>query len=395
MPLCIWSSTNKQIIFLNLYVSFFLFLEFAILGAFCSLDLLLFFLFFEIILIPMIFLIGLWGSNLRKLRAMYMFLIYTALGSIFILLAILIIYLEKYTTNFNYLFYNTSPFSEKKQKFLWWLFFLGLAIKIPIFPLHIWLPEAHVEASTEGSIILASLLLKLGGYGFLRTCLPLCPYASIYYLPVIYTFCIFSIIYASFIALRQNDFKKIIAYSSIAHMNIVVLGLFSLNIQGLQGAMFLMVGHGLASSGLFFLVGNLYDRYRTRLITYYGGLFQTMPIFSIFFFIFILTNFSFPGTCNFIGEFLILIGFSNSNLFVTFFIAFSSILTVGYSILLFNKVIFSSIKLNYIKFYIDLQSWELDILFYLTFLTIFFGIKPIYILQLSHSTSLNLLEFFL
>jgi NADH-quinone oxidoreductase subunit M len=177
-------------------------------------------------------------------------------------------------------------------------------------------------------------------------------------------------------------------------MNVVVLGLFSNNIQGLQGSIFLMVGHGLASSGLFFLVGCLYDRYRTRLITYYGGLFQTMPIFTFFFFLFTLTNFSFPGTCNFIGEFLILIGFSNSNLFVVLFVAFSSILTVSYSILLFNKIIFSSIKLNYIKYYIDLKDWEFDVLFYLAFLTIFFGLKPVYILQLSYFSSLNLLEFF-
>jgi NADH-ubiquinone oxidoreductase chain 4 len=256
---------------------------------------------------------------------------YTAFGSVFLLFAILIIILEKQTSNFYILFYCNLPFTKEKQIFLFFLFFIGLAVKVPIFPLHVWLPEAHVEASTEGSIILASLLLKLGGYGFLRTILPLCSNASLYFLPLIYTFCILGIIYCSFVALRQNDFKKIVAYSSVAHMNLVVLGIFSNSLQGLQGAIFLMVGHALASSGLFFLIGSLYDRHKVRLINYFGNLLQTMPLFSFFFFVYTLTNVGFPGTCNFVGEILILIGIFDTNSIIMIFSAFSGVLTVSYS----------------------------------------------------------------
>ena len=394
IPLCLWSVFHKKIIFLNLYIAFFLYLEFAILGAFLSLDLLLFFIFFEIILIPMIFLIGIWGSTFRKIKAMYFFLLYTAFGSLFILFAILLIILEKQTTNFYYLFYNSIPFTKEKQILLWFLFFVGFSVKIPVFPLHLWLPEAHVEASTEGSIILASLLLKLGGYGFLRTSLPLCPNATLYYLPFIYSFCLFGIIFCSFVALRQNDLKKIIAYSSVAHMNLVVLGIFSANIQGLQGSIFLMVGHALSSSGLFFLVGCLYDRHKTRLINYFGNLLQTMPLLSFLFFFYTLTNVSFPGTSNFIGEILILIGVFEINSFVTVIAAFSGVLTVAYSFWLFNRLIFGTTKLNYITYYTDLLLWECDILIYFSILILALGLKPNYILNISYLTSMHVLQFF-
>jgi proton-translocating NADH-quinone oxidoreductase chain M len=392
-PLCFFSIFFKDIIFFNLYISFFFFLEFAILGTFLSLDLLLFFFFFEIILIPMIFIIGIWGSTLRKVRAMYLFLLYTAVGSVFILFAIFLIILDKQSTNFYYLFYNILPFTQDKQIILWFLFFFGLAVKIPIFPFHIWLPEAHVEAPTEGSIILASLLLKLGGYGFLRTSLPLCPNATLYYLPIIYTFNLLGLLYCSLIAIRQNDLKKIIAYSSVAHMNLVVLGLFSINIQGLQGAILLMVGHALSSSGLFFLVGCLYDRHKIRLLNYYGGLVQTMPFFSSFFFFLSLTNFSFPGTSNFIGEILILIGIFETNTFVTCLAAFSGILTVTYSIWLFNRIVFSTIKFAYIKHYADLLWWEFRVLGYISFGVIAIGLYPKLILNITYMSSMQLLQF--
>lgn len=394
IPLCLWSVWHKKIIFLNLYISLFLFLEFAILGSFLSLDLLLFFIFFEIILIPMIFLIGIWGSSFKKIRAMYLFLLYTACGSLFIFFAIFLIILEKQTTNFYYLFYNTLPFTKEKQIILWFLFFIGLSVKIPVFPLHIWLPEAHVEASTEGSIILASLLLKLGGYGFLRTSLPLCPNATIYFLPLLYTFAISGIIFCSFVALRQNDFKKIVAYSSVAHMNLLVLGIFSTNIQGLQGGIFLMVGHAVVSSGLFFLIGCLYDRHKVRLIGYFGNLLQTMPLLSFFFFLYSLTNVSFPGTCNFVGEILILISIFEVNSFIMFISALSGILTIAYTFWLLNRLIFGTVKLNYMKYYTDLVLWELDIVFYFSILIIILGLRPSYILDISYMSSLHLLQFF-
>ena len=390
IPLCLWSSLNKKIIFLNFYVAFFLLLEFSILGAFFSLDLLLFFIFFEIILIPMIFLIGIWGSTFKKIRATYLFLLYTAFGSIFLLFAIFLILLEKQTTNFYFLFYNTFFFKEEKQLILWFFFFIGLAVKIPIFPLHVWLPEAHVEASTEGSIILASLLLKLGGYGFFRTSLPLCYNIMFDILPLVFTFCLFGLIFCSFIALRQNDLKKIIAYSSVAHMSLVVLSIFSNNVQGIQGSIFLMVGHALSSSGLFFLVGCLYDRHKIRLLNYYGGLLQIMPIFSFYFFIFTLTNFSFPGTCNFIGEILILIGIFEINIFVMFISGLCGLLTTSYSIWLFNKLIFGTLKFNYIKYYSDLKFWELEIIFYFFILIIILGFKPNYILNITYYNVLTL-----
>jgi len=217
------------------------------------------------------------------------------------------------------------------------------------------LPEAHVEASTEGSIILASLLLKLGGYGFLRTSLPICVDINSFGNNFIYIFCTFGVFFCSFIALRQNDLKKIIAYSSVAHMNLVVLGLFSNSFQGLQGAIFMMVGHALSSSGLFFLVGCLYDRYRSRLVNYYGNLVQTMPVFSFFMLLYCLTNFSLPGTCNFMGEILILFGIFGINNFVLFIVVVSTLITLIYSILLLNKLIYGTSKMNYICKFTDLQ----------------------------------------
>jgi proton-translocating NADH-quinone oxidoreductase chain M len=392
--LCFWSIFFKHFILLNLYVAFFFFLEFAILGTFLSLDLLLFFIFFEIILIPMVFIIGIWGSTLRKVRAMYLFLLYTAFGSIFILFAIFLIILEKQSTNFFYLFYNTLPFVKDKQIILWFSLVLGLAVKIPMFPVHIWLPEAHVEAPTEGSIVLASLLLKLGGYGFFRTVLPLCPQATLYYLPIIYSFCLFGILFCSLIALRQNDLKKIIAYSSVAHMNLIVLGIFSINIQGIQGSILMMMGHAFCSSGLFFLIGCLYDRHKNRLLNYYGGLVQSMPGFAFIFFFYSLTNFSFPGTSNFVGEILILIGIFEMNTLVMVLAACSGIITITYSIWLFNRIVFGTIKFNYIKYYTDLFMWELEVLGYLSIAILVIGLHPNFILDVSLFNSMQLLQFF-
>lgn len=259
---------------------------------------------------------------------------------------------------------------------------MAFAIKIPMFPFHIWLPEAHVEAPTIGSVILASLLLKLGGYGFIRFTIPMFPEATEFFRPLIFTLCIISILYASLTTIRQIDLKRIIAYSSIAHMNIIVLGLFSNNQQGIDGAIYLMIAHGITSSALFFCVGILYDRYHTRLLMYYGGLVQVMPIFSTFFLIFTLANMGFPGTCNFIGELLVLYGLLQQNTIVTFFGATGIILSAVYSIWLYNRVIFGTLKIKYNQNYIDITKLEYHILLVLIISTFILGCNSNIILDI-------------
>ena len=259
----------------------FLLLEFFLLQVFCVLDIFLFYIFFESVLLPMFLIIGVWGSRKRKIKAAYQFFLYTLIGSLFTLLAILTIYFETGTTDLQTLWNFT--FSFERQVVLWIAFFLSFAIKIPMIPFHIWLPEAHSEAPTAGSIILAGILLKLGGYGFLRFSLPLLPEASVYFTPFVYILSLAAIIYASLTTIRQIDLKKIIAYSSISHMGVVTLGLFSYNLEGLEGSLFLMLSHGLVSSALFFCIGILYERYHTRILKYYSGLVYVMPLFVTYF----------------------------------------------------------------------------------------------------------------
>ena len=262
----------------------------------------------------MFLIIGVWGSRERKVRAAYQLFLYTLVGSLFMLLAILLIYCQTGTTNLQILY--TTQFSEPRQLLLWLAFFASFAVKVPMIPVHIWLPEAHVEAPTAGSVILAGILLKLGTYGFLRFSIPLFPYASIYFTPLVQTLSVLAIIYSSLTTLRQVDLKKIIAYSSVAHMNFVTLGLFTLNLQGVEGGLLLMLAHGVVSPALFLLIGSLYDRHKTRILRYYGGCGRTMPLFSLMFLFFTLANISLPGTGNFVGEFLVLTGAFQSNTFL-------------------------------------------------------------------------------
>jgi len=345
-----------------------------LLNIFFVLDFLVFYIFFEAIVIPMFFLIGIWGSRARKVYAAYLLFLYTLFGSIFLLICFLSIYLNKGSSIFD--FFLISKFFEKREFFFWIFLFIGFSIKIPIMPFHIWLPEAHVEAPTTGSVILAGILLKLGIYAIFR--LLLNSFFNIYFdlIFFILSLCLVSFLYSSFIALNQIDIKKIIAYSSIAHMNFSLLGLFSYHLIGLFGAFYLMFGHAITSSALFLGIGVLYDRYKTRLIFYYSSLITFMPIFGFFYFVFLLSNFGFPGTFNFVGEIFIIIGGFNLSYFITIFTTLGSVLALVYSLFLYNKIFLGPLNKNFIRFYSDLSRIEFLIFIILLCLVLFFGMFP-------------------
>ena len=372
------------------FIIYFLLLDLFLIFSFITLDLLVFYVFFESVLIPMFLIIGIWGSRERKIQADFYFFIYTFLGSILMFFCILILLYETYSTNF--LILQNTFFESNKECLLWFFSFIAFSVKIPMFPFHLWLPEAHVEAPTAGSVILAGLLLKLGGYGYLRFVLPLFPYASYYYFPIVAIFGIISIIYASLTTIRQVDLKRIIAYSSVAHMNVVLLGLFAANPNGLQGAVFLMLAHGIVSSALFFIIGNLYKRHGTRLLNYYGGLAFRMPLFSIYLLIFCLANVGTPLTFNFIGELMIFISLVDKNFFILILSASSVVLSVIYTMWFFNRIVFGGLKVNFIKTWSDITRKENFIFFILLFLTFLFGIFPNLILDYTYVSSNYLYE---
>lgn len=389
-PICLlvgWESIKTN---LKEYMICFLVLETLLINVFCVLDLLLFYVFFESVLLPMFIIIGVWGSRERKIHAAYQLFLYTFFGSVLMLLAIIVIYFQTGTTDLQILL--TTEFSENKQKLLWLAFFASFAIKVPMVPVHIWLPEAHVEAPTAGSVILAGILLKLGGYGFLRFSIPMFPDATVYFTPLVYAMSVIAVIYTSLTTLRQIDLKKIIAYSSVAHMAFVTIGMFTLNPQGMEGSIFLMLSHGIVSSALFLCVGVLYDRHKTRLIKYYGGITQTMPMFSIIFLFFTLANMSMPGTSSFVGEIMVLIGAFQSNTSVTVLASTGIILGAAYSIWLYNRVAFGTIKTKYIKIFTDINRRELFIFTPLVILTLVMGIYPEIFLDTMHVSVANLIE---
>ncbi len=373
MPIAIAASWKSIHVRVKEYMIAFLALETLMTGVFCSLDLVLFYLFFEGGLIPMFLIIGIWGGP-RRVYASFKFFLYTLLGSLLMLVAIMAMYGYAGTTDISVLLKTTFPASM--QKWLWIAFFASFAVKIPMWPFHTWLPDAHVEAPTAGSVILAGVLLKMGGYGFLRFSLPMFPDASAYFAPLIYALSVIAIIYTSLVALVQVDVKKLIAYSSVAHMGFVTIGLFSLTQQGIQGAIFQMISHGLVSAALFLCVGVIYDRMHTREIAAYGGLVERMPLYAVAFMLFTLANIGLPGTSGFIGEFLTLIGAFRVNSWVVALAATGSILSAAYALYLYRRIIFGALEKPSLKAILDLSPREIAVLAPLFVLTIYYGLQP-------------------
>jgi NADH-quinone oxidoreductase subunit M len=373
MPFCIvasWVSVEKRV---KEYMMAFLVLEALMIGVFSALDLVLFYLFFEAGLIPMFLIIGIWGGK-RRIYASFKFFLYTLLGSLLMLIAVMVMYHEAHTTDIPSLLAHKFPASM--QTWLWVAFFASFAVKMPMWPVHTWLPDAHVEAPTAGSVILAAILLKMGGYGFIRISIPMFPDASLYFAPLVFTMSAIAIIYTSLVALMQEDIKKLIAYSSVAHMGFVTMGLFSLNAQGIQGAMFQMVSHGLVSGALFLCVGVIYDRMHTREISAYGGLVHRMPRYAVIFMIFTMANVGLPGTAGFVGEFLTLLGAFRANPWVAFFATTGVILSAGYALWLYARVVFGKLEKASLMTIQDVSGRELAILVPLVILTIWYGVKP-------------------
>ena len=390
IPLCLLTSWNSVSTNVKEFLIAFLALDFFLIGTFCVLDLLLFYIFFESVLIPMFLIIGIWGSRERKILASYYFFLYTLLGSVVMLLSILYIFSQVGTTDYETLL--TFGFSDIEQKIMWLTFFIAFASKVPMLPVHLWLPEAHVEAPTAGSVILAGVLLKLGTYGFIRFSLPLFPKASFFFTPLVYTIAAVGIIYTSFTAIRQTDFKRIIAYTSIAHMNLVIIGIFSFNNIGLEGAILQSLSHGFVASALFLVIGVVYDRYRTRIVQYYGGLATVMPIYIAVFLFFTIANIAFPGTSSFVGEFLILVGSFKVNTTITFLGATGVIIGGAYSLWLFNRIAFGNLKIQYTQTFLDLSLRESVLFLPLILGTFIIGIYPNIFLSSIHMSVNYLVE---
>ena len=389
MPFCILASFESIKVSLKEYLIAFLILETLMIGVFCSLDLILFYLFFEGGLIPMFLIIGIWGGE-RRVYSTFKFFLFTLAGSVFMLLAIIAIYIEAGTTDIVYLLqYDIDP---SLQYIFWLAFFASFAVKIPMWPVHTWLPDAHVEAPTAGSVILAGVLLKMAGYGFIRFSLGMFPIASSYFAPFIFTLSIIAIIYASLIALVQKDMKKLIAYSSVAHMGFVTLGIFTFTLQGIEGAIIQMISHGIVSAALFLCVGVVYDRIHTREIERYGGLVNRMPLYSFVFMIFIMGSIGLPGTSGFVGEFLVLLAIFSVNTYFAVFATTGVVLAAAYSLWLYRKVIFGSLIKEDLLEILDLSRREIIILFPLAFLTIFFGFYPQPLIDIIEPATLHLIS---
>ncbi len=391
MPICIlcsWKNIKSQV---REYMIAFLLLESFVIGVFSSLDFVLFYFFFEASLIPMYLIIGIWGGE-NRIYAAFKFFLYTLIGSVLLLLALIYVYLELGTTDIPVLMAKMPEFSQEVQNYLWLALFASFAVKIPMWPFHTWLPDAHVQAPTAGSVILAGILLKLGGYGFLRFSLPMLPDASAYFAPLMYGLSVVAVIYTSLVALMQEDMKKLIAYSSIAHMGFVTIGAFAFNHQGISGSIFQMISHGVVSAALFLCVGVVYDRLHTKEIARYGGLVQRMPKYALYFLLFTMASIGLPTTSGFVGEFLVLVGVYQDNTYIAALAATGVILGAAYMLWLYKRVVFGDLVHEDLKDILDLEVREVVIFLPLALMTIVLGIYPNLILDAIEPSVTHLMQ---
>ncbi|MGH6719474.1 MAG: NADH-quinone oxidoreductase subunit M [Alphaproteobacteria bacterium] len=381
LPVCVLASWRAIETRVREYMIAFLVLETMMIGVFCALDFVVFYFFFEGMLIPMFLIIGVWGGP-RRVYAAFKFFLYTLIGSVLLLLALLAMYFQVGTTDIPALM--AADFDPTMQRWLWLALFASFAVKVPMWPFHTWLPDAHVEAPTAGSVILAGVLLKMGAYGFLRFSLPMLPDATAYFTPLIYTLSIMAIIYTSLVALMQEDMKKLIAYSSVAHMGFVTIGIFTLTTQGIEGGLVQMLSHGIVSGALFLCVGVLYDRVHSRLIERYGGLVHRMPVYATVFMVFMLASVGLPGTSGFVGEFLVLTGAFQVNRLVTVLATTGIVLGAAYMLWLYRRVIFGELVREDLKSILDLGRREVAVFAPLVAGVLIMGVWPEPFLRVMH-----------
>jgi len=387
-PICVlasWESVQSRV---KEYMIAFLVLETMMIGTFSALDLMAFYVFFEGVLIPMFLIIGVWGGP-RRVYSAFKFFLFTLAGSVFMLLAVLAMILEAGTANIPTLL--THAFPAGMQTWLWLAFFASFAVKLPMWPVHTWLPDAHVEAPTAGSVILAGVLLKFGGYGFLRFSLPMMPLASDFFTPLIFTLSVIAVIYTSLVALAQEDMKKLVAYSSVAHMGFVTIGIFTLTVQGIEGAIVQMLSHGVVSAALFLIVGVVYDRIHSRDMASYGGLVERMPVYAAIFMLFMLASVGLPGTSGFVGEFLVLVGIFQVNNWVAALAATGMILGAAYMLWMYRRVIFGTLTNVKLKAILDLSPREIAVFAPLVLVVVWMGVYPSSFLDVMHVSVANVI----
>ncbi|MCY4546745.1 MAG: NADH-quinone oxidoreductase subunit M [Defluviicoccus sp.] len=388
-PLCVLASWEAIQTRVKEYMIAFLLLETFMVGMFCALDFVLFYIFFEGVLIPMFLIIGIWGGA-NRVYAAFKFFLYTLTGSVLLLVAVMVIYFDAETTDIVRLI--GIGFDPELQIWLWLAFFASFAVKVPMWPVHTWLPDAHVEAPTAGSVILAGVLLKMGAYGFLRFSLPMLPVASEFFAPFVYTLSIIAIIYTSLVALAQEDMKKLIAYSSVAHMGFVTIGIFTVQTQGVEGAIVQMLSHGVISAALFLCVGVVYDRLHSREIARYGGLVHRMPVYAAVFMVFTLGSVGLPGTSGFVGEFLVLVGAFQVNTWLALLATTGIVLGAAYMLYLYRRVIYGALTKEDLKTMVDLNRREIAVFAPLVAATLWMGIWPEPFLDVMHASVANLIE---